>query len=63
MSSEAADPASRKIERAAIVQQTQISYDPIQLLSLIQKHLQSRGLTKTANMLAEEAVNRTIHSF
>lgn len=55
VSSEAADPAVRKIERAAIVQQTNISYDPVQLLSLIQKYLQNRGLKKTAATLAQEA--------
>lgn len=55
--SEAVDPTLRKIEKAAIVAQTQIHYSPQELLLLIHQHLVSSGLETTAQILLQEAVS------
>eukprot|EP00736_Rhodelphis_marinus_P003016 Rmarinus@m.1685 len=63
ISSEAGDPAMRKLEKADVVAHTHISYDRNELMLLIYDHLQKNGLTRAAKILAEDAdlnVNRTI---
>src|SRR5690606_2326361 len=74
VSSEATDPALRKIEKAAIVDSTygnrffldqilnelnySVHYSPTELLFLIRDHLIHHGLHKTADTLLAEAVTR-----
>lgn len=52
---EATDPTVRKIEKARIVAQTEITYDPNELLRLIHDHLVANGLTNAASALVKEA--------
>lgn len=52
---EATDPTVRKIEKARIVAQTEITYDPNELLRLIHDHLVANGLTGAASALISEA--------
>ena len=53
--SDAMDPASWKLEKAAIVTRTSITYDPSDLLHLIYEHLKAQGLQQAARVLAVEA--------
>ncbi len=52
---EAIDPTYPKLERAAIVSNTPITYSDKELLQLVHRHLVNHGLSKTANTLLEEA--------
>eukprot|EP00624_Nannochloropsis_granulata_P004795 evm.model.NODE_34010_length_2291_cov_19.613707.1 len=52
--SDAMDPASWKLEKAAIVARTSITYDPSDLLHLIHDHLRAQGLQQTARVLEVE---------
>lgn len=52
--SDAMDPASWKMEKAAIVARTSITYDPSDLLHLIYDHLLAQGLQQTARVLEME---------
>ncbi|KAK3034786.1 hypothetical protein RJ639_034386 [Escallonia herrerae] len=52
---DAATPTLRRIERAAIAAATPISYHSRELLLLIHEHLQSSGLSTTADILLKEA--------
>ncbi|KAJ4779581.1 DDB1-and CUL4-associated factor 1 [Rhynchospora pubera] len=52
---DAAAPALRRIERAAIAAATPISYHSRELLQLIHEHLQASGLKSTADTLLKEA--------
>ncbi len=53
--SDAMDPASWKLEKAAIVTRTSITYESADLLHLIHDHLQAQGLTQAARVLEVEA--------
>lgn len=53
--SDAMDPASWKLEKAAIVTRTPITYDPEDLLHLIHDHLYAQGLHQAARVLEMEA--------
>ena len=52
---DARDPTDRRIEKAAIVAQSKISFDHTELLQLMYTHLQSSGLFQAAEVLREEA--------
>lgn len=55
VASDAATPALRRIERAAIAAATPITYPSRELLLLIHEHLQASGLGQTASLLLKEA--------
>eukprot|EP00727_Mastigamoeba_balamuthi_P002096 m51a1_g11884 putative protein vprbp (1539) ;mRNA; r:579303-584970 len=52
---DATDPAHRKIERAAIVSQTHVSYSQNELLAVVHDFLASKGYKQSADTLAKEA--------
>lgn len=52
---EATDPALLKLEKAAIVDDTPISYSDKELLLLIYNHLEAQGLNSAAQALSKEA--------
>lgn len=49
------DPSLANIHKASVVAQTKIQYNEQQLLQLIHDHLESKGLSCTAQMLQKEA--------
>ncbi|XP_075168895.1 lisH and WD40 domain-containing protein mahjong isoform X2 [Haematobia irritans] len=49
------DPTLANIHKANVIAQTKISYNEHQLHQLIYEHLESKGLTQTAQMLQKEA--------
>lgn len=51
---EATDGTLNKIERASVVQATNITFSDQELLLVIYRHLQSKGLLQSANVLARE---------
>jgi hypothetical protein len=52
---EARDPVMVRLEKAAIVANTNITYNDNELMKLIHDYLQHKGLTESANALAKEA--------
>lgn len=61
------DPSLANIHKANVIAQTKIQYNEQQLYQLIHEHLESKGLTQTAQMLQKEAnlqlPSTTIKSF
>ena len=53
---DATDPAFSRLEKAAIVAQSNITFPQEELLIAIEQHLQSKGLFRTAHLLRKEAV-------
>ncbi|OON18521.1 LisH [Opisthorchis viverrini] len=55
------DMSLERVRRAEIVAKTRIQWDQEELLELIYRHLQSKGLHRTATVLQQEANIKVVH--